>query len=46
MDNCHIERLGSEYGGWAFCPENVGEQSVVYSFGIGEDISWDEALID
>lgn len=45
LTNCQIEYLGSDYGGWAFSPENINDQSVVYSFGIGEDISWDEALI-
>ncbi|ADE35622.1 FkbM family methyltransferase [Methanohalophilus mahii] len=28
-----------------FCPENIDSQSVIYSMGIGEDVSWDEALI-
>ncbi|MEL4306293.1 FkbM family methyltransferase [Methanococcoides sp. LMO-2] len=45
LANCQIEYLGSDYGGWAFCPVNIDENSIVYSFGIGEDISWDEALI-
>ncbi|RNI15813.1 FkbM family methyltransferase [Methanohalophilus sp. RSK] len=45
MANCQIEYLGSKYGGWAFCPENIDSQSVIYSMGIGEDVSWDEALI-
>ncbi|MDK2892494.1 FkbM family methyltransferase [Methanohalophilus sp.] len=45
MANCEIEYLGSKYGGWAFCPENIDSQSVIYSMGIGEDVSWDEALI-
>lgn len=43
--SCQTEHMGSEYGGWAFCPENINDQSIVYSFGIGEDISWDETLI-
>lgn len=38
-------RLGSDYGGWHVIGDLVNEESVVYSFGIGEDISFDLALI-
>jgi len=38
--------LGTEYGGWCVSPEKLNAQSVVYSFGVGEDISWDLAMID
>ncbi|MEB2310480.1 MAG: FkbM family methyltransferase [Sorangiineae bacterium] len=38
-------RLGSDYGGYAVCPEGLGAASVVYSFGIGEDLSFDLELI-
>ena len=37
--------LGSDYGGYAVCPNGLGPDSVVYSFGVGEDISFDLELI-
>lgn len=40
------ERFGSEYGGWAVITEALSEESVVYSFGVGEDASFDLELID
>lgn len=43
---CPMVRLGSDYGGWSINPELISRDSVVYSFGIGEDISFDLALID
>lgn len=42
---CAEEFLGSEYGGWWVCPEGIDASSVVYSFGVGEDISFDLAVI-
>jgi FkbM family methyltransferase len=36
---------GSRYGGWALVKNTVGKDSVVYSFGIGEDASFDLSLI-
>ncbi len=42
---CNRERHGSDYGGWFVCPDGLGPGSVVYSFGIGEDISFDLSLI-
>lgn len=39
-------RLGSEYGGWSIQPTALSCDSVVYSFGIGEDITFDVALIE
>lgn len=38
--------LGTEYGAWSICPAGLGRDSVVYSAGIGTDISFDLALID
>ncbi|MDH3589549.1 MAG: FkbM family methyltransferase [Gammaproteobacteria bacterium] len=39
-------RVGTKYGGWVI-PQNVlGEKSVCYSVGVGEDISFDIDLID
>jgi FkbM family methyltransferase len=40
-----LERLGSDYGGWYVPIPEIGPHSVVYSAGIGQDISFDEALI-
>lgn len=40
-----LQRLGSPYGGWVCQPEMLGPGSVVYSFGVGTDISFDLALL-
>ncbi len=44
--SCAQERFGSAYGGWSVAANQLTAQSVVYSFGIGEDASFDTALID
>jgi glycosyltransferase involved in cell wall biosynthesis len=36
---------GNNYGGFFICPEFLNSNSIVYSFGIGEDISFDQAVI-
>lgn len=41
----HAKRIGSEYGGWTFDASLLTADSVVYSFGLGTDISWDLQLI-
>jgi FkbM family methyltransferase len=38
-------RFGSEYGGWNIVAKGIDKASVVYSFGIGEDASFDFDLI-
>jgi FkbM family methyltransferase len=38
--------LGSEYGRWPLVPGNTSERSVIYSFGVGQDISFDLRAID
>jgi FkbM family methyltransferase len=43
---CANERFGSHYGGWDVVGEPLGKNSVVYSFGVGEDASFDIALIE
>jgi FkbM family methyltransferase len=42
---CATTYYGSRYGGWALPRDHVQAESVVYSFGIGEDASFDLALI-
>jgi FkbM family methyltransferase len=39
-------RLGTEYGGYAVLLDRLGPDSVVYSLGLGEDISFDLELIE
>jgi FkbM family methyltransferase len=39
------ERLGSDYGGWTISPRLLDSNSVVYSFGVGQDISFDLSVI-
>lgn len=36
---------GNKYGGFYLNPDLLNANSIVYSFGIGEDISFDESLI-
>lgn len=43
---CRHEWYGGKYSGFFLHPDLLNERSVVYSFGIGEDISFDEAVID
>ena len=40
------ERHGSEYGGWWLCPAGLDAGAVIYSLGIGTDITFDLSLID
>lgn len=37
---------GARSGVWTVCPEGLGPGSVVYSFGVGDNIAWDLAMID
>lgn len=37
--------FGNRYADWTFCPDHLDENSVIYSFGVGEDISFDLKLI-
>lgn len=39
------ERLGSDYGGWWIVPLGLGPSSIVYGVGVGQDITWDLAMI-
>jgi FkbM family methyltransferase len=41
-----LDRLGNEdYGSWTTDIEGLTKESIVYSFGVGYDISWDLELI-
>lgn len=43
---CRTQRLGSDYGGWEVAADHLDNHSVVYSVGIGEDVSFDIELIE
>lgn len=43
---CAVELIGSDYGGYSICPTGLPPEPIVYSFGIGEDISFDRAMIE
>lgn len=40
------EYHGSEYGGWVICPSVSGSSPIVYSAGIGKDITFDISIIN
>lgn len=44
--SCATERFGSEYGGWEIITSDIDRNSIVYSFGVGEDASFDIGLIE
>ena len=37
--------LGTVYGGWTIAPKVLSPEGIMYSFGVGTDISFDEAMI-
>ncbi len=39
-------KLGNRFADWTFCPDTIDETSVIYSFGVGEDISFDLQLMN
>lgn len=39
------ERHGSDYGGWWVCPTGLSREAIVYSAGVGTDITFDRSLI-
>ena len=43
---CQKKGYGSHYGGWEVASGQLSSGSVVYSFGVGQDISFDLALIE
>jgi FkbM family methyltransferase len=42
---CETVWLGNAGARWCVCPHRLSASSIVYSFGVGEDISFDLALI-
>lgn len=40
-----MEFHGSEYGGWAIAGDSLAKDSIIYSFGVGEDVTFDLSLI-
>jgi len=38
--------FGDQYAGWTLCPNELNGNSIVYAFGIGENISFDLAMIN
>ena len=45
LSRFHIDRLGSDYGKACVISKLLNNQSIVYSVGIGEEISFDEKLM-
>ncbi len=41
-----VRRFGAVYGGWVVCTPFIHADSVVYSFGIGTDVSFDIGFIE
>ena len=44
--NLVIERYGSDYGGWNVPVDLIQQDWVIYTFGVGEDVSFDVSLIE
>jgi len=42
---CKYKWYGNFYGGFYACPTLLNNNSIIYSFGIGEDISFSKAII-
>jgi FkbM family methyltransferase len=40
------QRFGARSGVWTVHPDVLGPQSVIYSFGVGDNIAWDLAMIE
>jgi FkbM family methyltransferase len=45
QDHRATEYHGTDYGGWAVVPDALSSEAVVYSFGVGDDISFDLSMI-
>ena len=47
LTHCNTLLIGdSSYGAWTICPDRIVPGGVIYSFGVGEDIDWDLAMIE
>jgi len=44
--NAYVEFHGSKYGGWSIIADSVDEDSIVYSVGLGTDVSFDRSIIE
>jgi len=44
--HCNSVFLGKNSGGKTICPDNLNDSSVIYSFGVGEDITFDLSMIE
>jgi FkbM family methyltransferase len=42
---CTTASLGNDNANWCICPAELSEESVVYSFGVGTDVSFDLEMI-
>ena len=42
---CAVDFIGSDYGGYGVCPTSLPPEPNIYSFGIGQDISFDRGMI-
>jgi FkbM family methyltransferase len=42
----NMATFGEQNKAWTFGTDGLSEKSIVYSFGVGEDISWDTDLIE
>jgi FkbM family methyltransferase len=43
---CPTECHGNPHAEWTICPDGLNDTTIVYSLGIGEDISFDRSLIE
>ncbi len=43
---CNHLTYGNTGAAWTFCPDLINENAIVYSFGVGYDVSFDLALIN
>ena len=44
--SCNYITCGNTGAAWTFCPDLIKENAVIYSFGVGEDISFDLELMN
>ena len=42
----NIKKYGNDYGGFYVCEDFIASKGIVYSFGIGEDLSFSKELLD